>query len=221
MRKKDSLKIYRSKRDFERTPEPSGAEIQGAAAVKKLTAREKAKLPIFVIQKHAARRLHYDFRLEVDGVLKSWAVPKGPSLNPKDRRLAVPTEDHPMDYAGFEGTIPQGEYGGGSVIVWDRGFYLNITQKKGRILPMDEAIEKGHVMVWLEGEKLKGGFALAKIHPRPGEKEAWLLIKMTDPKASASRDIVKTKTKSVLTGRTIEEIGKNMSSPRKRGSSSR
>src|SRR2546423_14034626 len=122
---KDSLKTYRKKRDFKRTPEPSGEPARG-----------RSKLPVFVIQKHDATRLHYDFRIEAGGVLKSWAVPKGPSTNPKDKRLAMPTEDHPMTYGSFEGFIPEGEYGGGSVIVCDYGAYRNMSEKKGREIPI-------------------------------------------------------------------------------------
>ena len=134
--------------------------------------------PIFVIQKHAARQLHYDFRLEVDGVLKSWAVPKGPSTDPRDKRLAVPTEDHPLEYAGFEGVIPEGEYGGGTVLVWDTGSYRNLTEKKGEAIPMGQAVAHGHVKVWLEGGKLKGGYALTRF--KTGKDEAWLLVKADD-----------------------------------------
>ena len=138
-----SLKDYQEKRDFTRTPEPAGDRGPGSSE------------PIFVIQKHAARRLHYDFRLEVDGVLKSWAIPKGPSTDPRDKRLAVPTEYHPLAYAGFEGVIPEGEYGGGTVLVWDTGSYRNLTEKKGAAIPMGQGLAHGHVKVWLEGRKLK------------------------------------------------------------------
>ncbi len=126
---------------------------------------------MFVVQKHAARTLHYDFRLEVEGVLKSWAVPKGPSLNPQDKRLAVPTEDHPLEYADFEGTIPAGEYGAGTVMVWDFGTYRNITEKKGESIPMAEAVAHGHVKVWLEGKKLEAALpspASKRRRKRPG-----------------------------------------------------
>jgi DNA ligase D-like protein (predicted 3'-phosphoesterase) len=122
--------------------------------------------------------LHYDFRLEVEGVLKSWAVPKGPSLNPKDKRLAVPTEDHPLEYADFEGVIPEGEYGAGTVMVWDIGIFRNITEKKGQPVPLAEAVPHGHVKVWLEGKKLRGGFALTRFKKSP--EEAWLLVKADD-----------------------------------------
>lgn len=148
----DPLQKYRSKRDFRRTGEPSG-EGQAGAGVE----------PIFVIQKHDASTLHYDFRLEVDGVLKSWAVPKGPSTDPRVRRLAVPTEEHPMEYADFEGVIPEGEYGGGVVMVWDCGTYRNLRAEKGEDgATMDEAIDGGKAEVWLEGRKLRGGYVLIR-----------------------------------------------------------
>jgi DNA ligase D-like protein (predicted 3'-phosphoesterase) len=187
-----SLKDYRGKRDFSRTPEPPPGEPRTASE------------PIFVIQKHAARRLHYDFRLEVDGVLKSWAVPKGPSTNPQDKRLAVPTEDHPLEYAGFEGVIPEGEYGGGTVLVWDTGTYLNLTEKKGEAIPMGQALAHGHVKVWLEGNKLKGGYALTRF--KSGQDEAWLLVKADDAEADPGRNPVADEPQSVLTGRTLDEV---------------
>jgi len=187
-----NLKDYQAKRDFSRTPEPPGEQAR--------TSRD----PIFVIQKHAARHLHYDFRLEVDGVLKSWAIPKGPSTDPKDKRLAVPTEDHPLEYAGFEGVIPPGEYGAGAVLVWDAGPYRNLTAKKGAPIPMDQAVEHGHVKVWLEGRKLKGGYALTRF--KQGKDEAWLLIKADDAEADPTGDLVTTRPESILSGRTIEEI---------------
>jgi DNA ligase D-like protein (predicted 3'-phosphoesterase) len=187
-----SLKDYQAKRDFGVTPEPEGGP--GPAS------RE----PIFVIQKHAARQLHYDFRLEVDGVLKSWAVPKGPSTDPKEKRLAVPTEDHPLEYAGFEGVIPPGEYGGGTVLVWDTGRYRNLTEKKGEAIPMAQAVAHGHVKVWLEGQKLKGGYALTRF--KTGKDESWLLVKADDAEAHPTLDLLKTKPESVLSGRTLEEI---------------
>ena len=141
--KQESLKSYREKRDFRRTPEPAGK------------ARAGRKGPVFVIQKHDARRLHYDLRIEVNGVLKSWAIPKGPSTDPAEKRLAVATEDHPMEYAEFEGSIPKGEYGAGEMIVWDTGHYRNITEKNGKSIPVEAAIEHGH-LAKLEGQKLRG-----------------------------------------------------------------
>ncbi|NPV08203.1 MAG: DNA ligase [Anaerolineae bacterium] len=192
MSQADALKTYREKRDFSRTPEPAGE------------ARPAGEKPIFVVQKHAASTLHYDFRLEVAGVLKSWAVPKGPSPNPKDKRLAVPTEDHPMEYADFEGNIPQGEYGGGTVIVWDMGTYRNLARDDDRPVPMEEALERGRVSVWLEGHKLRGGYAL--IRTGKGEDARWLLIKMDDDEADPGRDLVRDRPESVLSGRTVEEV---------------
>jgi DNA ligase D-like protein (predicted 3'-phosphoesterase) len=189
---RDPLETYRKKRDFGRTREPSGK------------GRRKAGRR-FVIQKHAARSLHYDFRLEADGVLKSWAVPKGPSTNPKDKRLAMPTEDHPLDYHDFEGVIPGGEYGAGAVIVWDRGTYRNLTEDDdGDEVPVSEALAGGHLTVWLDGEKLRGGYALTRIGK--GKDERWLLVKMDDAEADARRNPASTEPESVLSGRTVEEV---------------
>jgi DNA ligase D-like protein (predicted 3'-phosphoesterase) len=189
-----TLKDYQAKRDFRRTPEPSPGE------------RERSAEPIFVIQKHDASHLHYDFRLEVDGVLKSWAIPKGPSTDPQDKRLAIPTEDHPLEYAGFEGVIPEGEYGAGAVLVWDTGKFRNITEKKGVAIDLPQALAHGHLKVWLGGQKLKGGYALTRF--RTGKDEAWLLVKADDQEADASADLLRTRPKSVLSGRTLEEIAR-------------
>lgn len=191
------LKEYQRKRDLGRTPEPKGGGLKG-----------KRDKPIFVIQKHDARNLHYDFRLEVDGVLASWAVPKGPSTDPRDRRLAIHVEDHPLDYADFEGVIPEGNYGAGTVLVWDTGPYRNMMAEKDEPLSMEESIEKGHVEVWLEGSKLKGGYTLVEMKGR-GENQ-WLLIKMKDGEADARRNPVSTEPDSVLSGASLEEIRKSV-----------
>ena len=184
------LEEYRRKRKFERTPEPPPAETASGNGT-------------FVVQKHAARRLHYDFRLGVDGVLKSWAVPKGPSLNPADKRLAVQTEDHPMDYANFEGNIPEGSYGAGSVMVWDRGTF----DVEGDASPSRQ-IERGEVKFSLRGEKLRGSFVLVKL--RNSEKgNEWLMIKHDDQATDAAWDIDQ-HDGSVLTGRTLDEIREQM-----------
>lgn len=191
------LDRYLAKRDFAVTAEPrSGPASPGS--------------PRFVIQKHAARRLHYDVRLEVDGVLKSWAVPKGPSMNPAEKRLAVPTEDHPMDYAGFEGSIPRGRYGGGAVIVWDAGRYHNLTTHRGRLSPMGPSLERGHVKIWLEGEKLRGAWALTRIG---GEEEDWLMVKVADAAANRDLDPVRDQPLSVLTRRSIEDVADRPAEP--------
>src|SRR5437016_4670124 len=147
-----SLTLYKKKRDFKSTSEPKGKKKS-----------EKEGL-IFVVQKHAASRLHYDFRLEMEGVLKSWAVPKGPSLNPDNRRLAMMVEDHPFDYKDFEGTIPTGNYGAGKVIVWDAGTYRPYEEmtKKEAEKTLLKQLEKGHLTIILKGKKLKGEFALVK-----------------------------------------------------------
>ncbi|MDG6258000.1 MAG: DNA polymerase ligase N-terminal domain-containing protein [Methanomicrobiaceae archaeon] len=189
------LNDYAEKRDFAQTPEPQ--EKGGGAP--------DGGKPAFVIQKHQSSTLHYDFRLEVRGVLTSWAVPKGPSMDPRQKRLAVPTEDHPLAYAEFEGVIPDGEYGAGTVIVWDRGTYRNLRVEKEQDGPsMEEALAEGKVEVWLEGEKVRGGFAL--IQTGNGEDARWLLIKLRDGEADARRNPVATEPDSVLSGRSIEEV---------------
>jgi len=182
------------RREFGKTNEPASG---GTGA---------GERPIFVIQKHDARTLHYDFRLEVEGVLKSWAVPRGPSTDPRVKRLAVPTEDHPLDYADFEGTIPEAEYGGGTVLVWDTGTYRNLKEEDPDYEPMSmaDALASGLVAVWLEGHKLRGGYAL--VRTGRGEDSRWLLIKMKDEEADARRNPVSTQPESVLTGRTLEQI---------------
>lgn len=190
-KKKDSLKTYKAKRDFAKSPEPTGDQL-----AKKI---KKSKKPIFVIQKHEASRLHYDFRLEIDGVLVSWAIPKGPSPNPKIKRLAVQTEDHPLDYAYFEGIIPEG-YGAGEVMVWDLGTYQNIKD-----ISMKKALKEGRIEVFLEGQKLEGAYALIRTKYQDSKKN-WLFFKMKDEYADGRKNPVSTKDYSVLTGRTIKQI---------------
>lgn len=188
-----ALEEYRRKRNFRSTPEPSGEKAP----------KKKTKDASFVIQKHAASHLHYDFRLEMEGVLRSWAVPKGPSLDPAERRLAVHVEDHPVDYGDFEGIIPKGQYGGGTVLLWDRGTWA----------PEGDAVKdyhKGKLKFRLDGEKLQGGWTLVRMHgQRAGEsKENWLLIKENDETArpGSGEAIVEERPESVATGKTLEEI---------------
>jgi DNA ligase D-like protein (predicted 3'-phosphoesterase) len=199
---KARLAEYERKRDFSKTAEPSpGSKRRGKGGPKR-------RHPRFTIQKHAATSLHYDLRLEVDGVLASWAVPKGPSTNPADKRLAMRTEDHPMEYLEFEGVIPKGEYGAGPVIVWDRGVFENISEtRSGEKLTLEEAVEKGDIKVFLLGEKIRGPYALVRTSPR-GEREQWLLIKKRGEGADRRRNPTSTQPKSVLTGRTIEQVRK-------------
>lgn len=178
------LEEYNRKRDFNKTAEPSGAKSPPSVN------------PVFVVQKHLASHLHYDFRLEIDGVLKSWAVPKGPSASPKEKRLAVATEDHPLQYASFEGVIPAGEYGAGKVIVWDRGTFQNL--KDGKTL--EESYSTGHLVINLQGEKLKGGYSLLRT------KMGWLMVKMEDAFARPLSDILNEQPASVISGRLVEEI---------------
>ncbi len=197
---KRSLAEYERKRDFSKTSEPSGRAKKGNA---------KRRHPRFTVQKHAATSLHYDLRLEVDRVLASWAIPKGPSTNPADKRLAMRTEDHPMDYLEFEGVIPKGEYGAGPVIVWDRGVFENISEtRQGRKMELSEAIEKGDVKVFLLGEKIRGPYALVRTKTDDRGREQWLLIKKRGEGADRRRNPTSTQPKSVLTDRTIEQVRK-------------
>lgn len=162
--------------------------------------------PVFVIQKHAARRLHYDLRLEVEGVLKSWSVPRGPSSNPANRRLAVQVEDHPLDYQDFEGIIPEGQYGAGQVIVWDRGTYRNLTGDPNHPTPMSQAIEDGKVEVFFAGTKIKGGYALIRMQGSRTDKTNWLLIKLKDEYVGSLPEDLEEQGESVVTGRTIQDL---------------
>ncbi len=157
----ERLKTYRSKRTFDKTPEPSG-----------LPAQQKDKA-IFVVQKHAASHLHYDFRLEIDGVLKSWAVPKGPPLKTGDKHLAIETEDHPLEYATFKGTIPPGNYGAGTVEIWDHGTFSMLKD-----ISAERAYKEGHLEILLHGKKLEGTYALIKTKMYQTSKNAWLFLKM-------------------------------------------
>lgn len=189
----DKLQAYRKKRDFSRT-----SELPGSGGI---TPGDK---PRFSVQKHRAKKLHYDLRLDVGGVLKSWAVPKGPSLDTKTKRLAVPTEDHPLDYIDFEGTIPTGEYGAGTVIVWDIGTYENTTSADGKEVSIAEALERGHATFLLSGEKLRGGYALTRTGR--GKNERWILVKMKDDFAKADDDVLEREPNSALTGRSLKEV---------------
>ncbi|WP_066781933.1 DNA ligase D [Sphingomonas sp. CCH5-D11] len=184
----DPLALYNAKRDFAKTAEPAGTLAPGNGNS-------------FIVQKHDATRLHWDFRLELDGVLKSWAVTRGPSLDPNEKRLAVRTEDHPLSYGTFEGTIPKGEYGGGTVMLWDRGTWSVIKGKSAKDL------EKGHLHFVLDGERMKGEWLLIRLKPRGKEKrENWLLRKIDDAQAGGTDTLVETGLTSVSTGRTMQEI---------------
>jgi bifunctional non-homologous end joining protein LigD len=185
------LAEYNAKRDFTRTREPAG----------KVPAK-RGKALRFVIQKHAASHLHYDFRLELDGVMKSWAVPKGPSLDTSVRRLAMEVEDHPISYNSFEGTIPEGEYGGGTVMLWDRGTYE--ARDGGGAASLRDGYERGDLEIVLHGERLNGEWVLVRMQ-RPGRPQ-WLLIKHRDGTEDADRDITAEVDSSVATGRTMEQI---------------
>ncbi len=184
----DPLERYNAKRDFAKTAEPAGTLAPGHGNS-------------FMVQKHDATRLHWDFRLEVDGVLKSWAVTRGPSLDPDEKRLAVRTEDHPLSYATFEGTIPKGEYGGGTVMLWDRGTWAPIAGKSAK------DIDEGHLHFTLDGERMKGEWLLIRLKPRAKEKrENWLLRKIDDAHAGGTDTLVEEALTSVATGRTMAEI---------------
>ena len=193
-----ALEEYSRKRDFKKTPEPQPGRIK---------AREE-KLS-YLIQKHDATRLHYDFRLELDGVLLSWAVTKGPSLNPADKRLAVRTEDHPLSYGNFEGTIPEGEYGGGPVMLWDTGRWEPEGDPRA-------GLEKGHLGFILHGERLKGRWNLIRMRGEE-KKENWLLIKENDAEASRDSNVtfLEDLSFSVKSGRSMDEIAYGQAAKRK------
>src|SRR4029077_8321513 len=183
----DPLATYKAKRDFKKTPEPTAK-------------RARSKGNSFVIQKHAARRTHFDFRLEHDGVLKSWAVTKGPSLDPAQKRLRVRTEDPPLEYGKFEGVIPKGEYGGGPVMIWDRGTWEPIGDP-------DAGLVKGDLKFRLHGDRLNGDFVQVRMKPRKGEKrENWLLIKKRDEYAGDGNEPTEEFETSVKSGRTMDQI---------------
>src|SRR5580700_6243125 len=190
-----ALEEYQRKRDFRKTPEPAGRPEP---------AQKPANALSFVVQKHAARRLHYDFRLELNGVLLSWAIPKGPSLDPGEKRLAVHVEDHPIEYGGFEGVIPKGQYGGGTVMLWDRVTWAPLEPDT------QSAMRKGTLKFRLDGEKLQGNWALVRMGgkaapKRPGDHENWLLIKERDEAAVPGSDaaLVDDNPLSVATGRAM------------------
>jgi bifunctional non-homologous end joining protein LigD len=188
------LEEYRKKRRFGVTPEPKGKKVKASRRRKELA---------FVVQKHRATALHYDFRLEWKGVMLSWAVPKGPSYDTKVKRLAMQVEDHPIEYNAFEGIIPENEYGGGTVMIWDRGTWTPETPD------VDAALKKGELKLTLEGEKLRGGWVLVRTKPREGStKPAWLLIKHRDDWVS-TEDIAELAPRSVVTKRLLCEIARD------------
>lgn len=202
---------YRSKRDFTKTAEPAGGKTTRTGTLR------------FVVQKHAARQVHFDLRLELDGVMKSWAVPKGPSLDPSIKRLAMQVEDHPIEYNTFEGTIPHGEYGGGTVLLWDRGTYIadpamsadgkddKASDKKSDEAAVQRGYERGDLKVVLHGDRMRGSWVLVRTRFGPGRssatsKPSWLLIKHRDAFANPDSDIVADAITSVESGRTMDEI---------------
>ena len=189
----DLLDKYRKLRDFSDTPEPSGGKAR------------KGKLPIFVIQKHRASHLHYDFRLEMEGVLKSWAVPKGPSYDPATKRLAMMTEDHPYDYAAFEGVIPEGNYGAGNVIIWDNGQWEFIEPGDDPVA----ALKSGKLTFRMFGKKMFGEWALVRIkgRGRSDRGNEWLLLKHRDEFANEKVDVTKVAPRSVVSNKLVEEVG--------------
>ncbi len=192
--REQQLEEYRRKRDFSRTAEPEGGGTRSAHK------------PAFVIQKHAARNMHYDLRLEHDGVMRSWAVPKGPSLDPSVKRLAMEVEDHPIEYNKFEGTIPQGEYGGGTVMLWDRGTYTYGGSNPDPEQGIRQGLQKGDFKFVLNGKRLKGSWALVRMRRDQRGKPQWLLIKHKDEYAVPGSDVAAEHLTSVATGRSMEEI---------------
>ncbi|MEJ8646383.1 DNA polymerase ligase N-terminal domain-containing protein [Streptomyces sp. MS1.HAVA.3] len=196
MAARDRLAEYHRRRDFAKTTEPEGA-----------TGTQSAERSSYVVQIHEATALHFDFRLEVDGVLKSWAVPKGPSTDPHDKRLAMPTEDHPLEYRDFECVIAGGEHGAGVVIVWDEGTYRNLsTDRVGREIPLAQALADGHASFRLDGHKLHGGWSLTRFRKGTGkEREAWLLVKHADRRASARGTPDPRRARSARTGHILRQ----------------
>ncbi|WP_039931739.1 DNA polymerase ligase N-terminal domain-containing protein [Streptomyces viridochromogenes] len=195
MAERDRLRDYRGKRDFDRTGEP------------RESGEPAGDRPRFVVQIHDASTMHFDFRLQVDDVLKSWSVPKGPSADPKDKRLAVPTEDHPLEYEEFEGVIPRGEYGGGTVIVWDHGTYEPLSHdRKGRSVDFAESLERGHATFRLSGSKLHGEYALTRFRSGDDGEEAWLLVKRTGGRAGTHGAPDPRRARSARSGRTLAQV---------------
>lgn len=192
----ERLRTYRGKRDFERTREPAGRSVPAGGDE-----------PRFVVQIHDARRMHFDFRLQVDDVLKSWAIPKGPSSDPRDKRLAVPTEDHPLEYEDFEGVIPEGEYGGGTVIVWDHGTYEPLGHdRRGRPVEFAQALEHGHATFRLHGNKLHGEYALTRFRGGEDGEDAWLLVRKGPARSAGHGTPDPRRARSVRTGRTLAQV---------------
>jgi bifunctional non-homologous end joining protein LigD len=206
---KKTLTEYRRKRNFQKTAEPEGAAPR--------TGR-KHRLR-FVIQKHAASHLHFDLRLELDGVMKSWAVPKGPSYDPTVKRLAMEVEDHPLEYNSFEGTIPKGEYGGGTVMLWDKGTYA--PEDGGGENAVRAGYERGDLKIVFDGKRMLGSWGLVRTRRDPRGRAQWLLIKHRDQVATAEIDVVAEATTSVTTGRTMDEIAAGVSARRTAASASR
>ncbi|GGW47789.1 DNA polymerase ligase N-terminal domain-containing protein [Streptomyces griseoloalbus] len=196
MGERDRLRDYHGRRDFDRTREPRGA---GAAP---------GREPRFVVQIHDARRMHFDFRLQVGEVLKSWSVPKGPSADPRDKRLAVPTEDHPLEYEEFEGVIPRGEYGGGTVMVWDHGTYEPLSHdRRGRPVDFAESLARGHATFRLRGSKLHGEYALTRFRDGDdGGEQAWLLVRAAKGGAGGRGAPDPRRARSARSGRTLAQV---------------
>lgn len=187
------IDTYNKKRDFTKTKEPKGSKADSSQNGQR-----------FVIQKHQATNLHFDFRLEVEGVLKSWSIPKGPSTDPNEKRMAIPTEDHPLAYAEFEGTIPEDQYGGGTVMIWDKGTYRDISDDNNSLAT---AYKNGVMEILLNGNKIQGGYSLVKMNSG-SQKGNWLMIKKDDMHADGRKNPVSTQNKSVVSGRTLQEIEK-------------
>ncbi|HEV8123930.1 MAG TPA: DNA polymerase ligase N-terminal domain-containing protein [Gemmatimonadales bacterium] len=191
-----SLAEYERKRDFTKTAEPRGKKTKST------------KQLVFVVQKHAATRLHFDLRLELDGVMKSWAVPKGPSLDPAEKRLAMEVEDHPIEYNAFEGIIPKGQYGGGTVMIWDRGIYTYGNDDMDPVEGLRRGYHGGDLKFVMLGERLKGSFVLVRMKGKKVSGREWLLIKHQDDFAKPGSDVVKEYDTSVVSNRTMDKIAK-------------